>query len=91
MINNPGTKGPKNMETDGAITAITDVEQHTAEDANADIVAEIDDTEVDAPDILISSSLTALSIIVQTFGNVNKEAYRRPDKNEITSSDTPGS
>ena len=74
MISNPGTKGPKNMETEGAITAITDVEQQTADDANADIDAEIDDTEVDAPEILISSSLTALSIIVQTLGNVNKDA-----------------
>ena len=62
------------METEGARIAITDVEQQTADDANADIEAEIDDTDVDAPDILISSSFTALSINVQTFGKVNNEA-----------------
>lgn len=91
MMSSPGTNGPKNMDTDGAITAMTDVEQHTAEDANADIEAEIDDTDVDAPEIFISSSFTDLSINVQTLGKVSKEAYKRPDRNEITKSEIPGS
>ncbi|OLS29099.1 MAG: hypothetical protein HeimC2_02940 [Candidatus Heimdallarchaeota archaeon LC_2] len=91
MMSNPGTNGPKNMETEGAITAMTEVEQHTADEANADIDAEIDDTEVEALEIFISSSFTALSTSVQTFGKVSKDAYKRPDRNDITNNEIPGS
>jgi hypothetical protein len=91
-ISRPGTKGPRKTETEGATTAITEVEQHTAEVANAEAVAERDDTPVDAPAetfILFSSILS--STIVQIFGRVKSAAYKRPERIEITRSEIPGS
>ena len=91
-MSKPGTKGPRNTVNEGAITASTDVEQHTAEEAKAEAVAEIEDIPVDALDPKLTSVCAILSsITVQIFGSVSSAAYNNPDKNEITKSEIPGS
>ncbi|MFV2015248.1 MAG: hypothetical protein ACC656_07470 [Candidatus Heimdallarchaeota archaeon] len=91
-ISNPGTNGPRNTVNEGAITASTEVEQHTAEDAKADADAEIEDVPVEALDPRVASSCPAFSsITVHILGKVNKAAYNNPDNIEITIREIPGS